>query len=86
MYVQADVYFCSSYDKTFRYFREVGNIIVLIGKAVENLLEGLTPGVQAEPDMLARYRDANLLVLKVSPYYTDLKAYSIPSSLGRFKL
>ena len=27
-------------------FREVSSIIVLIGKAVENLLEGLTVGVQ----------------------------------------
>jgi len=52
--------------------REVSSIIVLIGKAVENLLEGLTVGVQAEPDMLARYRDANLLVLKA---LADQRAY-----------
>ena len=29
-------------------------MIVLIGEAVESLLEGLTPGVQTEPEMLAR--------------------------------
>jgi CCR4-NOT transcription complex subunit 1 len=50
--------------KSARSSREVSSIIILIGKAVENLLEGLTVNVQAEPDMLARFRDANLLVLK----------------------
>jgi len=58
--------------RTARQNREVSSIIVLIGKAVENLLEGLTVGVQAEPDMLARYRDANLLVLKA---LADQRAY-----------
>ena len=50
--------------------REVSSILLLIGRAVENLLEGLTVGVQAEPEMLARYRDANLLVLKVGREYS----------------
>ena len=44
--------------------KEVSSVIVLIGKAVESLLEGLTPGIQTEPEMLARFRDANILVLR----------------------
>ena len=45
--------------------REVTSIVQLIGKAVDSLLEGLVPGLQVEAEMLARFRDANLLVLKV---------------------
>ena len=44
--------------------KEASSVIVLIGKAVESLLEGLTPGIQTEPEMLARFRDANILVLR----------------------
>jgi len=58
--------------KNARTTREVSSIIILIGKAVENLLEGLTVNVQAEPDHLARFRDANLLVLKA---LADGRAY-----------
>lgn len=58
--------------KAARSSREVSSIIILIGKAVENLMEGLTVNVQAEPDMLARFRDANLLVLKA---LADGRAY-----------
>ena len=46
--------------------REVNSIVHLIGKAVESLLEGLVHGLQVDAEMLARFRDANLLVLKVS--------------------
>merc|ERR1719402_2098065 len=52
--------------------KEVSAVIVLIGKAVESLLEGLTPGLQTEPEMLARFRDANILVLKA---LADQRAY-----------
>merc|ERR1719273_2520944 len=52
--------------------KEVSAVIVLIGKAVESLLEGLTPGLQTEPEMLARFRDANILVLRA---LADQRAY-----------
>ena len=44
--------------------KEASHIVVLINKAVEALLEGLTPhlGQPVETESLARYRDANLLV------------------------
>jgi hypothetical protein len=50
--------------------REVSSIVLLISKAVESLLEGLVPGLQVEAEMLARFRDANLLVLKVKKGYS----------------
>jgi hypothetical protein len=50
--------------------REVSSIVLLISKAVESLLEGLVPGLQVEAEMLARFRDANLLVLKVKTGYS----------------
>jgi CCR4-NOT transcription complex subunit 1 len=59
--------------------KEVASVIVLIGRAVESLLEGLTPGLQTEPDMLARYRDANILVLRA---LADQRAYG-PNWTGR---
>ena len=59
--------------------KEVSSVIVLIGKAVESLLEGLTPGVQTEPEMLARFRDANILVLRA---LADQRAYG-PNWTGR---
>jgi len=59
--------------------KEVSSVIVLIQKAVESLMEGLTPGLQAEPEMLARYRDANLLVLRA---LADQRAYG-PNWTGR---
>ena len=48
--------------------------MVLINKAVEALLEGLTPhlGQPVETESLARYRDANLLVLRA---LADERAY-----------
>merc|ERR1719312_1171967 len=52
--------------------KEVSSVIVLIGKAVESLLECLTPGLQIEPEMLARFRDANILVLRA---LADQRAY-----------
>ena len=59
--------------------KEVSSVIVLIGKAVESLLEGLTPGIQTEPEMLARFRDANILVLRA---IADQRAYG-PNWTGR---
>ena len=59
--------------------KEVSSVIVLIGKAVESLLEGLTPGLQVEPEMLARFRDANVLVLRA---LADQRAYG-PNWTGR---
>merc|ERR1719382_1710599 len=59
--------------------KEVASVIVLIGKAVESLLDGLTPGLAIEPDMLARYRDANILVLRA---LADQRAYG-PNWTGR---
>ena len=47
--------------------KEVFSVIILIGKAVESLQEGLTPGLQIEPKMLARFRDANIIVLRPAP-------------------
>ena len=46
--------------------KEASHIVILINKAVEALLEGLTPhiGQPVETESLARYRDANLLVLR----------------------
>uniref|UniRef100_A0A0K2T7H7 CCR4-NOT transcription complex subunit 1 n=1 Tax=Lepeophtheirus salmonis TaxID=72036 RepID=A0A0K2T7H7_LEPSM len=44
--------------------KEVNTISLLIHKAVEGLLEGLTPNLPVETENLARYRDANLLVLR----------------------
>jgi hypothetical protein len=55
--------------RTARTSREVSSIVLLIGKAVESLLEGLVPGLQVEAEMLARFRDANLLVLKVRLFF-----------------
>ena len=52
--------------------KEVSSVIVLIGKAVESLLEGLTPGIQTEPEMLARFRDANILVLRFGIQFSYL--------------
>merc|ERR1719334_2732658 len=59
--------------------KEVASVIILIGKAVESLLEGLTPGLQTEPEMLARFRDANILVLRA---LADQRAYG-PNWTGR---
>ena len=59
--------------------KEVSSVIVLIGKAVESLLEGLTPGLQIEPEMLARFRDANIIVLRA---LADQRAYG-PNWTGR---
>merc|ERR1719283_377731 len=59
--------------------KEVSSVVVLIGKAVESLLEGLTPGLQTEPEMLARFRDANILVLRA---IADQRAYG-PNWTGR---
>merc|ERR1719282_2020612 len=59
--------------------KEVSSVIVLIGKAVESLLEGLTPGLQIEPEMLARFRDANIIVLRA---IADQRAYG-PNWTGR---
>ena len=44
----------------------------IAGKAVESLLEGLTPGLQTEPEMLARFRDANILVLRLVFFFGPL--------------
>ena len=54
--------------------KEASHIVVLINKAVEALLEGLTPhlGQPVETESLARYRDANLLVLRA---LADDRAY-----------
>merc|ERR1719210_135625 len=54
--------------------KEASHIVVLINKAVEALLEGLTPhlGQPVETESLARYRDANLLVLRA---LADERAY-----------
>ena len=54
-----------------RISKEVSSVIVLIGKAVESLQEGLTPGLQIEPKMLARFRDANIIVLRPAPVSCD---------------
>ena len=59
--------------------KEVSSVIVLIGKAVESLLEGLTSGLQIEPEMLARFRDANIIVLRA---IADQRAYG-PNWTGR---
>jgi len=59
--------------------KEVSSVVILIQKAVESLMEGLTPGLQAEPEMLARYRDANLLVMRA---LADQRAYG-PNWTGR---
>ena len=42
---------------------------MLIGQAVGSLLEGLTQGLQTEPDMLVRYGNANLVNLVVYDKY-----------------
>jgi hypothetical protein len=51
---------------TARSTKEVGHVVILVSKAVEALLEGLTPhiGQPVETESLARYRDANLLALR----------------------
>jgi len=54
-------------------------VIMLIGQAVEALLEGLTLGVQTEPEMLARFGDAIILVLRA---LADQRAYG-PNWTGR---
>ena len=56
--------------------KDVPNIVVLINKAVEALLEGLTPHLAqpVETESLARYRDANLLVLRA---LADDRAYGL---------
>merc|ERR1719266_1741022 len=59
--------------------KEVSSVILLIGKVVESLLEGVTPGLQIEPEMLARFRDANILVLRA---LADQRAYG-PNWTGR---
>ena len=41
--------------------KEMSSVIVLIGKAVESLLEGLTPRLHIKPEMLTRFRDANIV-------------------------
>ena len=43
---------------------EVTSVIALIGKAVEGLLEGRIPGIQTKPEILARFRDTNIFVLR----------------------
>jgi CCR4-NOT transcription complex subunit 1 len=55
--------------------KEVSHVVILINKAVEALLEGLTPHIQpVETESLARYRDANLLVLRA---LADDRAYGL---------
>ena len=56
--------------------KEVSHVVLLINKAVESLLEGLTPhiGQPVETESLARYRDANLLVLRA---LADERAYGV---------
>jgi CCR4-NOT transcription complex subunit 1 len=44
--------------------REPSAVALLVDKAVENLLQGLTAQAQVDTESLARYRDANLLVLR----------------------
>ena len=59
-----------------RQSKDVSHIVILINKAVEALLEGLTPhiGQPVETESLARYRDANLLVLRA---LADDRAYGL---------
>ncbi len=52
--------------------REPAAVAVLVDKAVENLLQGLTVQAQVDTESLARYRDANLLVLRAM---ADQRAY-----------
>ena len=47
-----------------RQTKDIGSLMVLIQKAVENMLEGLTTQMNVDTESLARYRDANLLVLR----------------------
>eukprot|EP00096_Caligus_rogercresseyi_P006991 TRINITY_DN2417_c0_g1_i1.p1 TRINITY_DN2417_c0_g1~~TRINITY_DN2417_c0_g1_i1.p1 ORF type:complete len:1930 (-),score=640.60 TRINITY_DN2417_c0_g1_i1:677-5986(-) len=54
--------------------KEVASISLLIHKAVESLLEGLTPNLPVETENLARYRDANLLVLRA---LSDPRAFGL---------
>ena len=45
--------------------KEPGSLLVLISKVVENVMEGLTTQLTGvDTESLARYRDANLLVLR----------------------
>lgn len=59
--------------------KDVTSIILLIQKTVEALLEGLTPNLPVETENLARYRDANLLVLRA---LSDPRAFG-PNWTGR---
>jgi hypothetical protein len=51
--------------------KDAGSLNVLIQKSVENLLEGLTQ-INVDTESLARYRDANLLVLRA---LSDQRSY-----------
>jgi len=51
--------------------KDVGSLNILIQKSVENLLEGLTQ-INVDTESLARYRDANLLVLRA---LSDQRSY-----------
>ena len=44
--------------------KDTGTLLVLIQKTVENVLEGLTTQMSLDSESLARYRDANLLVIR----------------------
>ncbi len=52
--------------------RDPAAVAMLVDKAVENLLQGLTAQPQVDRDSLAHYRDANLLVLRAM---ADQRAY-----------
>ena len=51
--------------------KDAGSLNILIQKSVENLLEGLTQ-INVDTESLARYRDANLLVLRA---LSDQRSY-----------
>jgi CCR4-NOT transcription complex subunit 1 len=60
--------------------KDVGAVLLLIQKAVSALLEGLTPHIQVDTESLARYRDANLLVLRA---LADSRAFGANWTSGR---
>jgi len=77
--------------------REPAAVALLVDKAVENLLQGLTAQVQVDSENLARYRDANLLVLRAvndprgyGPAWTSSRItralMETPEELNKFNL
>ena len=60
--------------------KDASSLIVLIQKAVENMLEGLTPQINVDTESLARYRDANLLVLRA---LSDQRSYGASWTTSR---